>query len=34
MDGVDGEARFKKVWVSQGPNLKLGLIITMVSYGV
>jgi hypothetical protein len=34
MDGANDEERFAKIWSSQGPNLKLGLIVTVVSYGV
>jgi len=34
MDGANDEERFVKIWSSQGPNSKLALIATMVSYGV
>jgi hypothetical protein len=34
VDGVNGEARFVKVWVLKGPYQILGFIITVVSYGI
>jgi len=34
MDDENDEERLAKIWSSQGPNSKLGLIVTMVSYGV
>ncbi len=34
MNGANCEARFAKVWSSQSPYSKLGLIATMAKYGV
>jgi hypothetical protein len=34
MDGVNGEATLVKICIPKGPYSKLGLVTTMISYGV
>jgi hypothetical protein len=34
MNGVNSEAKTKKVWASKRPHSKLRLVVTMVSHGI
>jgi hypothetical protein len=34
MNGADGEAWIIKIWPSERPHSRLGLIVTMVGHGI